>query len=165
MSEIETFIDPFIVREPQEIHTPASTSVTPEIGSSPVISSNHIMQLNVSTTGAISNVTVQPVDVHSNQATAPCPTVINAGQFQLKFLTPLIKVCAGCRKPYNRASDGKSPPPPPMDLRRSSIFILIMFMEDSSYLLLPMCIIMQICFAHVKDVLPLIQILWKFQKM
>ena len=119
--EIETVIDPF---ESSEIHAPISTSTTPEISSansgcdvvSPVISSNQIMQLNVSATTAISSVTVQSTDVQCrNEVIGPSRPNVAAGPFQLKFLTPLIKVCAGCRKPYNRSADGKSPPPP-MDL-------------------------------------------------
>ena len=52
------------MHEPQEIHTPISTSMTPEITSlkpgcdviPPVISSSQIMQLNVGATTAISSV-------------------------------------------------------------------------------------------------------------
>lgn len=31
--------------------------------------------------------------------------------FQVKFLTPAIKICAGCRKGYLRSEDGRAPPP------------------------------------------------------
>ena len=48
---------------------------------SSVIFTNQIMQLNVSTTTAISNVAAQPVNVNSNQAAYP--SIISAGQFQL----------------------------------------------------------------------------------
>ena len=36
--------------------------------------------------------------------------------FEIKFLTPAIKICAGCRKGYDRASDGKNCLPSPNDL-------------------------------------------------
>ena len=99
--EIETVVDPFVIREPVEIHRPISTGVTSESISSslstdvcPVISSNQLMQLNVSTSTPISTVNVNPSNVNSDQVTTQS-TVISAGQFQLKFLTCLIKVCAG----------------------------------------------------------------------
>lgn len=44
------------------------------------------------------------------------PPIVSAGQFQLKFLTPAINVCAGCRGGYSRAADVKSPPTLPYDL-------------------------------------------------
>jgi hypothetical protein len=37
------------------------------------------------------------------------PAVVSVGPFQVKLLTPSIKVCAGCRGGYDRA-------PPPMDI-------------------------------------------------
>ena len=60
----------------------------------------------------------------------PSPTVLSAMQpstslsqtitsnhpFQNKFLTPSIKICAGCRDGYKRAQDGKRSLPPPNDL-------------------------------------------------
>ena len=75
--EIETVIDPIVIHKPPEIHTPVSTTETRSsvefmssgLGCdviSSVISSNQIMQLNVSTTTAISNVAAQPVNVNSN---------------------------------------------------------------------------------------------------
>ena len=54
-----------------------------------------------------------------------CQLPINASQtqvsatvtpFEIKILTPAIKICAGCRKGYMRASDGKKCLPPPYDL-------------------------------------------------
>ena len=36
--------------------------------------------------------------------------------FQVKFLTAAIKICAGCRKGYARAEDGKASLPRPFDL-------------------------------------------------
>ena len=44
------------------------------------------------------------------------PANISSDLFQVKFLTPSIKVCGGCKKGYNRAADGKSSLPPPHDL-------------------------------------------------
>ena len=64
------------------------------------------MQLNISATTEISSVTVQSTDVQCrNQVIGPSRPNVAAGPFQLKFLTPLIKVCAGCQKPYNRSAD------------------------------------------------------------
>ena len=93
--EIETVIDTFVTHEPTEIHTTVSTRIIVETRSSvetmssglgrdvisSVIFTNQIMQLNVSTTTAISNVSAQPVNVNSNQAADP--SIISAGQFQL----------------------------------------------------------------------------------
>ena len=85
--EIETVFDPF---EQSEIHAPVSTSTTPEINSantecdvvSPVISSNQIMQLNISATTAISSVTVQSTDVQCrNQVIGPSRPNVAAGPF------------------------------------------------------------------------------------
>lgn len=44
------------------------------------------------------------------------PRVVITLPFELKFLTPAIKICAGCRKGYPRAPDGKSCLPAPKDL-------------------------------------------------
>ena len=44
------------------------------------------------------------------------PTNVSSHPFQIKFLTPSIKVCAGCKKGYGRAADGKSCLPPPNNL-------------------------------------------------
>ena len=42
--------------------------------------------------------------------------VISASSFQVKFLTALIKVCAGCRNGYQHEPDEKGLPSPPYDL-------------------------------------------------
>lgn len=44
------------------------------------------------------------------------PRVIVTLPFEIKFLTPAIKICAGCRNGYARAADGKSCLPAPKDL-------------------------------------------------
>lgn len=50
------------------------------------------------------------------QSSTSVATVISDCPFEIKFLTPAIKVCAGCRKGYARESDGKKCLPPPNDL-------------------------------------------------
>ena len=78
-------------------------------GTQQVLSSNQILHLNVNPSPAVTSAQlISPTHTQS--------VVGNSGPFQLKFLTPLIKVCAGCRGAYSQAADGKSPPPPPMDL-------------------------------------------------
>ena len=44
------------------------------------------------------------------------PAIVSDSPFEIKFITPSIKICAGCRNGYARVSDGKSCLPPPLDL-------------------------------------------------
>ena len=39
------------------------------------------------------------------------PTVVVSQPFQVKILTPAIRICAGCRNGYARGEDGRAPPP------------------------------------------------------
>ena len=43
--------------------------------------------------------------------------VTSTQPFKINFLTPAIKICAGCQKGYARSEDGKICLPPPFDLR------------------------------------------------
>ena len=52
----------------------------------------------------------------SQAAKWPQPAVTSSEPFEIKFLTPAIKICAGCRKGYARSEDGKTCLPPPFDL-------------------------------------------------
>lgn len=93
----------------------AGTNKSPK--SAQMISSNQILQLNVNPSTALSTVTINhqaPTQVIS--ATHTQTIIGSTGPFQLKFLTALVKVCAGCRGVYDQAADGKSSPPPPMDI-------------------------------------------------
>ena len=77
--------------------------------SAPLISSNHIFQLNLQPTLAKSSPSVHTSTVPPGQfSTGGSPTVVNAGPFQVKLLTPAIRVCAGCRGGYN-PEGGNSP--------------------------------------------------------
>ena len=52
----------------------------------------------------------------SQHTKRPQPAVASIHPFEIKFLTPAIKICAGCRKGYARSEDGKTCLPPPFDL-------------------------------------------------
>ena len=86
-----------------------------------MISSNQILQLNVNPSTALSTVTIKHSDFKSTTQVISLSSrtrsiIGNVGPFQLKFLTALVKVCAGCRGACSRAADGKPPPPPHMDI-------------------------------------------------
>ena len=57
-----------------------------------------------------------PLNASQTQPSTSVSTVTSNCPFEIKFLTPAIKICAGCRKGYARASDGKNCLPPPNDL-------------------------------------------------
>jgi len=110
-SDIVTYVDPY---SPQMESLPAqmesgpteqplySQEVLPH-SSAPLISSNHIFQLNLQPTLAKSSPSVHTSTVPPGQfSTGGSPTVVNAGPFQVKLLTPAIRVCAGCRGGYDR---------------------------------------------------------------
>ena len=48
-----------------------------------------------------------PLSATQTQSSTSVPTVTSNCPFEIKFLTPAIKVCAGCRKGYARESNGK----------------------------------------------------------
>lgn len=131
-AEIESIVDPLEPVNasitditPSDIQgvLPSSSSVacgvqgTNSTDATQMISNNQILQLNLNPSTAYSTVTINhqaPTQVISSTHTQSI--VGSAGPFQLKFLTALVKVCAGCRGAYSRAADGKSPPSPPMDI-------------------------------------------------
>lgn len=89
--------------------------------SSPLVSNVQVFRHNViSSTGISSPVTVQYLPSTSSVPPQPFYSsgtpLASAGTFKVKFLTAYIKICAGCRKGYERALDGKLPLPPPRDL-------------------------------------------------
>lgn len=127
-AEVEVCVDPDLSR----FDTPSNPAVTlqspqPSMETAPVtgplLSNVQVFQHRSSNTGTgiSSPVTVQylpstPSVIPRPLYSSGTPAVASAGPFMLKFLTPFIKVCAGCRKGYVRAADGKSTLPPPMDL-------------------------------------------------
>ena len=132
-AEIESIVDPFqpynasITDEitPNDIQgvIPSSSSAicgvqgTNNTETTQMISNNQILQLNLNPSTAHSTVTINhqaPTQVISSTYTQS--VIGSAGPFQLKFLTALVKICAGCRGAYGRGADGKSPPSPPMDI-------------------------------------------------
>ena len=82
------------------------------------VSSNQICQLNFLPQNVSSSFHGSPLQVMqgSQHATWPQPTVTSSQPFEIKFLTPAIKICVGCRKGYARSEDGKTCLPPPFDL-------------------------------------------------
>ena len=71
-------------------------------------STNQIGQFSLNPSSPLPNLQAQQSSL-SPVVTSNCP-------FEVKFLTPAIKICAGCRKGYARAPDGKGCLPPPNDL-------------------------------------------------
>jgi len=66
--------------------------------------------VNIVSTNQVCQFSPTSSSIHSG------PRVVVSLPFEVKFLTPLIKICAGCRKGYSRGADGKSCLPPPQDL-------------------------------------------------
>ena len=78
---------------------------------------NRNCQFNiVPTSGTASLDCSQVLATQSQSQLQPAAGVKSCSPFEIKFLTPAIKVCAGCRQGFARASDGKSCLPPPFDL-------------------------------------------------
>ena len=71
-------------------------------------STNQIGQFSLNPSSPLPNLQAQQSSL-SPVVTSNCP-------FEVKFLTPAIKICAGCRKGYARAPDEKGCLPPPNDL-------------------------------------------------
>ena len=140
-AEIESIVDPLepvdttditcdvTTNDMQEVLPSSSNAVCGMLGTNSaktnqsatdtqMISSNQILQLNVNPSTALSTVTIKHSEFKSPAEPTRSQSIISssAGPFQLKFLTALVKICAGCRGPYSRAADGKSPPSPPMDI-------------------------------------------------
>ena len=132
--EVESYVDPLsrntlqtslasqipvlshCVSQPVSVHNvtnPQAVRQSPLLmsQSSPFVSTGQISNLNYQ----CSPLQILPSQLPS-QLTSPPPTVTSNQPFQLKFLTPQIKVCAGCRDGYARVTDGKSCLPPPHDL-------------------------------------------------
>ena len=69
-----------------------------------------------------------PLNTSQTQPSTSVSTVTSNCPFEIKFLTPAIKICAGCRKGYARASDGKNFLPPPNGFClfiRNNIYIIM----------------------------------------
>ena len=123
--EIESYIDPFPVQDQSTsalppLANPISQSTQPvsisQSGHSSLITSginfvsaDQICQFNPQVSPSTSI-------IGSPALSRPGPRVVVSLPFEVKFLTPLIKICAGCRKGYERASDGKSCLPAPRNL-------------------------------------------------
>ena len=80
-------------------------------------------QMNISQSSVLSPVQCSSLHVASLASSPsvkdrplPNPTNVSSNPFQVKILTPSIKVCGGCKKGFSRAADGKSCLPPPRDL-------------------------------------------------
>ena len=71
-------------------------------------STNQIGQFSLNPSSPLLNLQAQ----HSSSS----PVVTSNCPFEVKFPTPAIKICAGCRKGYTQAPDGKGCLPPPNDL-------------------------------------------------
>ena len=83
----------------------------------PIVSANQIMQMNYAPQSVTSPFHSSPAAIPaSHSANNLSPTVTSNQPFQIKFLTPSIKICAGCRGGYQRRPDGKHSLPPPNDL-------------------------------------------------
>ena len=76
------------------------------------ISSHQICHCNLQPQNVTSSFQCSPLPVAgaaSRRATQP--TVVVSHPFQVKILTPAIKICAGCRNGYTGGVDGIAPPP------------------------------------------------------
>ena len=82
------------------------------------VSSSQICQLNFLPQNVSFSFHGSPLQIvqASQPATWPQPAVTSTQSFEIKFLTPAIKICAGCRKGYARSEDRKTCLPPPFDL-------------------------------------------------
>lgn len=82
------------------------------------VSSSQICQLNLLPQNVSSSFHGSPFQIvqASQPATRLQPAMTSSQPFEIKFLTPAIKICAGCRKGYARSEDGKTCLPPPFDL-------------------------------------------------
>lgn len=132
--DIDTYVDPLadvlasetasgtVVPEPH-CFSSKSSSLSTSSGeyfavssqSSPLMSTNQVCQLNLHPQSITSSFQCSPLTVAprvSRRSTQP--TVVVSHPFEVKILTPAIKVCAGCRNGYTRGTDGTAPPP--MDL-------------------------------------------------
>ena len=108
--DIESSIDPLVYSSDlPECSTPLVTmsyspvTVTTTIQSlpvtqQPIVSANQIMQMNYAPQSVTSPFHSSPAAIPaSHSANNLSPTVTSNQPFQIKFLTPSIKICAGCR--------------------------------------------------------------------
>ena len=115
---------------PSYTHSTSSITTTSVPSSQLVVTSQHTAastNMNTLVAAAIAQL-IQPnltnqisqfnfnSSCHLPLSSTSISTVTSNCPFEIKFLTPAIKVCAGCRKGYARASDGKNCLPPPNDL-------------------------------------------------
>ena len=88
---------------------------TPPIHSTASLTGNQICQLNFLPQNVSSPVQSSSIQL-TQPSSLPQPASLSSQPFEVKLLTPAIKICAGCRKGYARSGDGKSCLPPPFDL-------------------------------------------------
>ena len=75
------------------------------------VSSSQIYQLNLHPQNVTSSFQCSPLPVMAAAQGTKHPTVVVSQPFQVKILTPAIKICAGCRNGYAQGEDGRAPPP------------------------------------------------------
>ena len=115
--EIEVVVDPLVTSASTDVFnnsgqvSSSNVAVTVSCGNGQqLISSTCSQSLQLTVNPSPTSIVAAPVQMVSTKHTQS--TVGSTGPFQLKFLTPLIKICAGCRGSYSRSPDGKSLPPP-----------------------------------------------------
>ena len=83
---------------------------------SSLISTSQVCQLNYCPQTVSSSFHCSPLQMVQSNPEKSHPAVVSNKPFEVKFLTPSIKICAGCRQGYARAADGKTCLPAPYDL-------------------------------------------------
>ena len=129
--DIESYIDPMAhssAADLPECSSPITMSYSPiavtttiyqplSVPQQPIVSANQIMKMNYAPQSVASSFHSSPTVIPARQPSASLsPTVTSNQPYQIKFLTPSIKICAGCHGGYQRAQDGRSSLPPPNDL-------------------------------------------------
>ena len=113
--------------QPLSSHTiQPNTVATPACHQAVTIQSSHNTIINNAVVAALAQL-LQPNQTGSTNQISHCllntpllqthqpmspPVVTSSYPFDVKFLTPAIKICAGCRSGYTRAPDGKNCPAP-----------------------------------------------------
>lgn len=96
---------------PSSLSTSSGESFAVSSRSSPLMSTNQVCQLNLHPRNITSSFQCSPLTVAPTASRKTTqPTVVVSHPFQVKILTPAIKVCAGCWNGYTRGTDGNAPP-------------------------------------------------------